>query len=30
MKVPDESCLLKGVEIPERLYNAMVEYGTRF
>ena len=28
--VPDESCLLKGVEIPERLYNAMVEYGTRF
>ena len=29
-KVPDESCLLKGVEIPERLYKAMIEYGTRF
>lgn len=29
-KVPDERCLLKGVDIPERLKKAMIEYGTKF
>ena len=29
-KVPDERCLLKGVDIPERLHKAMIEYGTKF
>lgn len=29
-KIPDERCLLKGVEVPECLYKAMIEYGTRF
>ena len=29
-KVPDERCLLKGVDIPERLKKAMIEYGSKF
>ena len=29
-KVPDERCLLKGVDIPERLHKAMIEYGSKF
>ena len=29
-KVPDERCLLKVVDIPERLKKAMIEYGTKF
>ena len=29
-KVPDERCLLKGVDIPERLKKAMIEYGAKF
>ena len=30
IKKPDGRCLLIGLEVPERLKKALIEYGTRF